>query len=84
MKLKEMPRIREYAYCCGAGGGVKDAYPEFSKSTAANRLEEARSVEAEALVSSCPWCKSNFTDAANRTGNSMKVLDVIDLVQQAI
>ena len=84
VELKEMPRIREYAYCCGGGGGVKDAYPEFSESTAANRLEEARSVEAEALVSSCPWCKSNFTDAANGTGDSMKVFDIIDLVHQAI
>ena len=83
VELREMPRIREYAYCCGAGGGVKEAYPEFSEFTAANRLEEARSTGAEALVSSCPWCKSNFTEAVNGSKGSLEILDVIDLVQRA-
>jgi Fe-S oxidoreductase len=63
---------------------VKEAYPEFSGFTAANRLEEARSTGAEALVSSCPWCKSNFTEAAAGSGGSLEILDVIDLVQKAV
>jgi len=84
LKLTEMHRIREYAWCCGAGSGVKEAYPDFAESTAAKRIEEARSVGAEALVSSCPWCKSNFEDCTNKTGDNIKVYDIIDLVQQAI
>ena len=84
VELREMPRIREYAYCCGAGGGVKETYPEFSEFTAANRLEEARSTGAEALVSSCPWCKSNFTQAVDGSEDSLEILDVIDLVQRAM
>jgi Fe-S oxidoreductase len=78
-----MHRIREYAWCCGAGGGVKEAYPEFATWTAAKRLKEAEAVGAEALVSACPWCIRNFADAAAETGEQIGTYDVIELVQQA-
>jgi len=56
----EMPRIRENAFCCGAGRGTKEAFPELSSFSANQRLEEVREIGAEALVSACPWCKNNF------------------------
>lgn len=79
-----MYRIREYAWCCGAGGGVKETYPDFALWTATERLKEAREVGAEALVSACGWCKRNFTDAARETGSQLEIYDIIDLVQRAI
>ncbi len=84
LKLVEMERIREYAWCCGAGGGVRESYPDFSSWTARERIEEAKSTGAEALVSACPWCERNFIDAVNENGDKMKVYDIIELVQQAI
>jgi Fe-S oxidoreductase len=80
----EMHRIKEYAWCCGAGGGVREAYPEFAAWTAGQRLEEAKAVGAEALVSACGWCKRSFTDAATETGRQMRTYDVIELVRQAL
>jgi Fe-S oxidoreductase len=84
LELVEMERIREYAWCCGAGGGVREAYPDFSNWTATERIEEAKTTGAEAIVSACPWCEKNFTDAIGTMGDKMKVFDVIELVQQAI
>jgi len=84
LKMVEMPRRREYAWCCGSGGGVKQAYPGFAEWAASKRLEEAESVSAEAVVSACPWCKHNFQDAAAKAGTKMKLFDIIDLVDQAI
>lgn len=84
VELVEMERIREYAWCCGAGGGVKESYPEFSNWTASERIEEAKSTGAEAIVTSCGWCESNFTEAINSKGEKMKVFDIAELVQQAI
>jgi len=84
MKLVEMERIREYSWCCGAGGGVREAYPEFSQWTAGERIAEASATGAEALVTACPWCERNFLDAIKVHGDPMKVYDVVDLVQEAI
>lgn len=84
VKLTEMYRIREYAWCCGSGAGVKESYPDFADATAAERIKEARSVGAEALVSSCPRCISNFKNCAAKTGDNIKVYDIIDLVQQSM
>jgi Fe-S oxidoreductase len=83
LELVEMERTREYAWCCGSGGGVKEAYPEFSLWTASERIEEAKCTGAEALVSACPWCERNFIDSINANGEKMKVYDVVELVQQA-
>lgn len=84
LNFVEMYRIREYAWCCGAGGGVIDAYPDFAEWTASERLKEALSVGAEAIVSACPWCKRVFKDAAKKNGTRIEVLDIIELIQQSV
>jgi len=84
LELVEMERIREYSWCCGAGGGVKDAFPDFALWTAGERIEEAEATAAEAIVTTCGWCERNFIDAINENGIKMKVYDILELVQQAI
>jgi Fe-S oxidoreductase len=84
LRFVEMYRIREYAWCCGAGGGVIDAYPDFAIWTGAERLREAKAVGAGAIVSACPWCRRNFLDTAKATGNNIEVYDIIELIQKAM
>jgi len=85
----EMLRIKEYAYCCGSGGGVKAAYPEMALETVDNRLEEADHVLDEALegknsekmlVSACPFCKTNFEDGLEAVSYTHLTLPTSDLV----
>ena len=84
VELVEMERNREYAWCCGAGGATRETYPDFSSWTAAERIEEAKATGAEAIVTACSWCEANFKDAVKESGAKLKVLDVTDLVKQAI
>jgi Fe-S oxidoreductase len=84
VELVEMERIKEYAWCCGAGGGSREAYPEYAGWVAQERIEEAKATGADAIVSACGWCERNFLDAVQADNNKMKVFDVIDLVQQAL
>ena len=82
--LVEMERIREWSWCCGAGGGVYEAYPELCTFSALERIEEARSTGAEAMATSCPWCHVAFREALAETGDSFPVYDILDLVQQSV
>ena len=84
LELVEMERIRENAWCCGAGGGVIDTYPELCSWTVTERVEEARATGAEAIVTACPWCERNFIDAIEKSDIKMKVYDIMEVVQQAI
>jgi Fe-S oxidoreductase len=84
LKFVEMHRIKEYAWCCGAGAGVMDAYPDFAVWTGTERLREAKEVGAKAIVSACPHCKRNFLDTVRATGEKMEVYDLVELVQKAI
>jgi Fe-S oxidoreductase len=84
LRFVEMYRIKEYAWCCGAGGGVIDAYPDFAIWTGAERLREAKTVGASAIVSTCPWCKRNFLDTIKETQDKIEVYDLVELVQKAI
>jgi len=84
LKFGEMTRIKEYSWCCGAGGGVSDSNPEFAGWTAQERLEEARSTGAEAIVTACPWCERTFNEAVQGSGSNLKVYDIVELVEQAI
>ena len=68
LKLVEMDRVKEYAWCCGAGGGVKETNPEFAAWTAKERIAEAESTGAGAIVTACPGCERNFRDAVKANG----------------
>ena len=80
----EMPRTRENSFCCGAGRGTKEAFPELASFSAKHRLEEVREVGAEALVSACPWCKSNFAQAVKENGDKIQVMDIAELILASV
>jgi len=84
LELAEMHRIREYAFCCGSGGGVKTAFPTFALNAAKERVSEALETGAEALVTACPWCEANLGEALAEGNGGMRLLDFIDLVKTAM
>jgi Fe-S oxidoreductase len=84
VELVEMERIREFSWCCGAGGGVRAAFPDFALETAQERIEEAKATGAEALVTSCPWCESNLGDAITSDGNKIHLFSLVELIEKAL
>lgn len=84
IKLVEGIRKRENAWCCGAGRGAKDAFPEFSKWTANEKLTEIKEIGAEAVTATCPYCKENFAGAAATARENLTVLDFSEIIAQAI
>ena len=78
----EMKRNRNHAWCCGAGGGVKISYPEWSVEISQDRLEQAKETGASVVVSTCPFCKTNLSDANEKNNMGFEVLDLIEILDQ--
>jgi heterodisulfide reductase subunit D len=81
----EMKRNRENAWCCGAGGGVKSAFPEMAVEIAQDRILEAEELGVKTIVTACPFCVTNLRDGAKSLGKSdFEVIDILDLVALTI
>ena len=72
--LVEMESIRENSLCCGAGGGVKSAYPEIASEMAKSRINQARDTGCETLITACPFCKLNLENG------DLEVLDLTEFL----
>jgi Fe-S oxidoreductase len=59
--LVEMKNNRFDSLCCGAGGGVKAAFPELAEEMALNRMEQAKDTGADLLVTVCPFCELHLS-----------------------
>ncbi|MEW5724535.1 MAG: (Fe-S)-binding protein [Thermodesulfobacteriota bacterium] len=84
VELVEMPRTRENAFCCGAGRGVRETFPDFAQWSARHRLEEVKDIGAETLVTACPRCKNNFVQAIEAAGLDLRVLDISEVVRASV
>ncbi len=65
--LIEMDRNREHSRCCGAGAGVKSAFPKTAIKVASKRIKDAQDTGAEILVTSCSFCILNLENALEHT-----------------
>ncbi len=89
VRLVEMGRCRENAYCCGGGGGGMwlDGFTRdhMSERLSERRVREAAQTGAEVLAVCCPYEVPRFSDAAKSTGHEeLRVCDVIELVDEAM
>lgn len=72
--LIEMENVRENSLCCGAGGGVKSAYPEIAFEMGKSRIEQAKETGCKTLVTPCPFCKLNLEN------DDLEVLDLTEFL----
>ena len=80
LKLVEMERNRVASYCCGAAGGAKEAYPDFSRFAAERRLAEAQATGAAVVATACGGCRTHLSEVAEQIGAPMKVMGVFELL----
>lgn len=84
MQLREMVNNRQDALCCGGGGDVAMMEADVVENIAERRLAQAVATGAEAIISSCQQCKRTLLQAARKTRTRIRVLDVTELVWQAM
>ncbi len=84
--VTEMADNREDSLCCGGGGGRIWMETPKEERFADLRLQQAIDVEAEVLVTTCPYCITNFTDSALglEEGQAMEIKDLTEIVQEVL
>ncbi|MFX0033709.1 MAG: (Fe-S)-binding protein [Candidatus Hodarchaeota archaeon] len=82
--LTEMKTIKENAKCCGAGGGVKKGFPNLALEIAKSRVKETEETGADYLVSICPFCFRNLLDALKALNSSIKMIDLMELINTSL
>lgn len=76
----EMPEHGKDVRCCGGGGLLQATNNDLRISISKRRLEQAKTVGAEILTSSCPACIVTFLDAVRETGDNIKVMDLMEYI----
>jgi len=86
VELIEMRDNRELALCCGAGAGGLWQDTKKGERFADLRLDQALETGAQVLAVACPYCMVMFEDSvlSSDKGDAIKVMDIIEIVQEAI
>ena len=86
LELNEMPESRENSLCCGMGGGRIWIETPKAERFANLRLDQAIGVGAEVLVTSCPYCITNFEDSrlVMNYDDAIQVKDITEILQEVL
>jgi Fe-S oxidoreductase len=80
----EMPRHRERALCCGAGGARMWMEERIGKRINQERADEAASTGADTVGVACPYCLIMLDDGAKARGSGSEVLDLAQVLARSI
>lgn len=86
LEINEMPDARVDSLCCGGGGGRIWMETVKGERFSDLRLEQAIEVGAEVLVTSCPYCITNFEDSRlNREdSDAIEIKDITEIVRAVV
>ena len=84
VKLVEIYPTKHAAWCCGAGGGLKDSNPDLALDIGADKIPLIKETGATILASACPFCKTHFSDVIERAKEPIKVKDITELVAESM
>ena len=86
LDLVEMRDHHQNSLCCGGGGGRIWMETPKAERFADLRLAQARETGASMLVTSCPYCISNFEDSRLSVagGDAMEVKDLAEVVADSL
>ena len=86
LRLREMVDSRENSLCCGGGGGRIWMDTPKAERFSDLRLAQAKQAGADVLVTSCPYCISNFEESRLDLpeDDPFVIKDITEIVQEAL
>jgi Fe-S oxidoreductase len=91
LSMVEMERFREYAMCCGAGGGLTWVEEDRQHRVNDRRVNQAQDAlrgltdgKPALLATACPFCMTMLEDGIAAQKADLQDLDIAELVAQAM
>ncbi|MEM1538270.1 MAG: (Fe-S)-binding protein [Candidatus Nezhaarchaeales archaeon] len=85
VKLVEINPTRDYATCCGGGGGLWPLNYEMAMEIAYKKLvKEVLPLNVEGLATCCPLCYMNFKLTSTKRKLPLRIYDLTEVVSMAI
>ncbi|MFH1137812.1 MAG: (Fe-S)-binding protein [Pseudomonadota bacterium] len=86
LELLEMSDSRRNSLCCGGGGGRIWMETPRGERFSDLRLQQAVAAGAEVLVTSCPYCITNFEDSrlTLEYGDKIEIRDITEIILEAL
>jgi Fe-S oxidoreductase len=86
LELIEMADSRQDSLCCGGGGGRIWMDTPKGERFSDLRVEQAVATGAEVMVTSCPYCITNFEDSRLNLENSevLEIKDITEIFREAL
>lgn len=81
VELVEMEGNGRDTQCCGR---FPMELPELSLHAGINRIRDAETVGADAIVTACSFCHWNLKRAGKNVGSGMQIMDIAELVRQGL
>jgi len=85
-EIKELPRNRENAFCCGGGGGRMWLHESLGRHINHLRAEEIAQTSVDLVATACPYCLTMLEDGINalELEKPPKVMDIIEMIADSI
>ncbi len=86
LELVEMPDARENSLCCGGGGGRIWMETPKEERFSDLRVAQAKELGAEELVTSCPYCITNFEESRLNLelDGVLAIKDITEIIQEVL
>jgi heterodisulfide reductase subunit D len=81
LTFKDVDHVTQWSYCSGAGAGLAIERPDLTDEISRRRVERAKALEIDTLVSACVWSERPLSDQGEK--QDVEVVDLMELVAEA-
>jgi heterodisulfide reductase subunit D len=81
LTFKDVDHVTQWSYCSGAGAGLGIERPDLTAEISRRRVERAKALEIDTLVSACVWSERPLSEQGGK--QDVEVVDLMELVAEA-
>ena len=81
LTFKDVDHVTQWSYCSGAGAGLGIERPDLTAEISRRRVECAKALEIDTLVSACVWSERPLSEQGGK--QEVEVVDLMELVAES-